>query len=339
MEERTELRRDLHELQNLRSIASRPWVKDMLSEKIKEIEGKVTIISLVVVTRGQWSSEGVILFTLMTGSGKINCFTIHWFVSIRIWYLILAILGTQAAISLVVKQFSDEGPSINLLAGSCSWWKYCNSDHREVHLPCEATDTRRGFEISELTFGRTSVTLISQEVRGIDEVGMKICLIQALNQTTFALQIKFTHVHQMYRALFGKSDVTFRFHKRHLIAYAAYDLICALYLRFMQSFVIGNTTHLLSNLQNLPKRVGTLYYYSTRGYALLFVHICNRTSSSSKNQVLLESAQWHMSRQIHYAFQRLHLSYSCSKCFLERVHFISSPPIYAWCNSVMEHKW
>lgn len=41
MEARTELRRDLHELQNLRSIASRPWVKDMLSEKIKEIEGKL----------------------------------------------------------------------------------------------------------------------------------------------------------------------------------------------------------------------------------------------------------------------------------------------------------
>ncbi|KAM3716635.1 Calcyclin-binding protein [Dirofilaria immitis] len=41
MEERTELRRDLHELQNLRSIASRQAIKNMLDEKIAEFEEKI----------------------------------------------------------------------------------------------------------------------------------------------------------------------------------------------------------------------------------------------------------------------------------------------------------
>ncbi|OZC07201.1 CS domain protein [Onchocerca flexuosa] len=41
MEERTELRRDLHELQNLRSIASRQMIKRMLDEKISELESKI----------------------------------------------------------------------------------------------------------------------------------------------------------------------------------------------------------------------------------------------------------------------------------------------------------
>ncbi|VDM97708.1 unnamed protein product [Thelazia callipaeda] len=40
MEERGELRRDLHELQNLRSIASRQYVKSILDEKITDIERK-----------------------------------------------------------------------------------------------------------------------------------------------------------------------------------------------------------------------------------------------------------------------------------------------------------
>ncbi|KAK6113719.1 CS domain family protein [Brugia pahangi] len=41
MEERTELRHDLHELRSLRSIASRKMTKSMLDEKITEIEGKI----------------------------------------------------------------------------------------------------------------------------------------------------------------------------------------------------------------------------------------------------------------------------------------------------------
>lgn len=43
MEERSELRHDLHELRNLRSISSRQLIKNMLDEKITEIESKVVI--------------------------------------------------------------------------------------------------------------------------------------------------------------------------------------------------------------------------------------------------------------------------------------------------------
>ncbi|EFO16839.1 hypothetical protein LOAG_11664 [Loa loa] len=44
MEERTELRHDLHELQRLRSIASRQTIKRLLDEKITEIEGKIKVL-------------------------------------------------------------------------------------------------------------------------------------------------------------------------------------------------------------------------------------------------------------------------------------------------------
>uniref|UniRef100_A0A915Q1U6 Calcyclin-binding protein n=1 Tax=Setaria digitata TaxID=48799 RepID=A0A915Q1U6_9BILA len=44
MEDRTELRRDLHELQNLRSIASRQLVKNILDEKINEFENKIKLL-------------------------------------------------------------------------------------------------------------------------------------------------------------------------------------------------------------------------------------------------------------------------------------------------------
>lgn len=66
MEERTELRHDLHELRTLRNMSSRHTIKRMLDEKITEIEDKVAIfVSLLELI--WWS-----MITELTKCGNDN---------------------------------------------------------------------------------------------------------------------------------------------------------------------------------------------------------------------------------------------------------------------------
>lgn len=59
--------------------------------------------------------------------------------------MIQACLGTRTAISLFLKQPSDEEFINSLAEDGCCWRKYSNSHHKQLPLPLFESDMRRGF--------------------------------------------------------------------------------------------------------------------------------------------------------------------------------------------------